>query len=184
MRYMELILIAIGLAMDAFAISICKGLASRQKSAVNGVIAGTYFGLAQAIMPLLGYLIGQQFIRVVENIDHWIIFLILGYIGVNMIKEASSCELVEANFGFKSMFPLAIATSIDALATGITLSLLNVSIYMAIAFIGGITFLLSFIGVYMGTMLGEKFKMRAEIFGGIVLIFLGIKILLEHLGFL
>lgn len=186
-----LFLTAVGLAMDAFAVAICKGLSVQKAKISHMTITGLYFGIFQAAMPLIGYLVGKQFKQYVETFDHWIAFVLLGLIGANMIREALSkedeeecdCENKNSSFGFKAMFPMAIATSIDALAVGVTYAFLpDVKIVPAVAFIGVITFALSFVGVKIGNIFGTKFKSKAELAGGIILILIGIKILLEHLG--
>lgn len=181
----ELFVIAVGLSMDAFAVSICKGLSVKELKLRHAVTAGLYFGGFQAAMPLLGYLLGKGFQSVIESVDHWIAFALLAAIGINMIYEAlkKDDEKQDASFGFKAMIPLAIATSIDALAVGVTFAFLQVSIVPAVSFIGVITFILSAVGVKVGNVFGEKYKSRAEIFGGTVLIAMGIKILIEHLFF-
>ena len=186
-----LFLTAVGLAMDAFAVAICKGLSVQKAKISHMTITGLYFGIFQAAMPLIGYLVGKQFKQYVETFDHWIAFVLLGLIGANMIREALSkedeeecdCENKNSSFGFKAMFPMAIATSIDALAVGVTYAFLpDVKIVPAVAFIGIITFALSFAGVKIGNIFGTKFKSKAELAGGIILILIGVKILLEHLG--
>lgn len=186
-----LLLTAVGLAMDAFAVAICKGLSVQKAKISHMTITGLYFGIFQAAMPLIGYLAGKQFKQYVEAFDHWIAFILLGLIGANMIREALSkddedehcCENKDSSFGFKAMFPMAIATSIDALAVGVTYAFLpDVNIVPAVAFIGIITFALSFAGVKIGNIFGTKFKSKAELAGGIILILIGVKILLEHLG--
>ncbi len=187
-----LFLTAVGLAMDAFAVAICKGLSVQKAKVSHMTITGLYFGIFQAAMPLIGYLVGRQFKQYVEAFDHWIAFVLLGLIGANMIREALSkddeeeekcCESNDSSFRFKAMFPMAIATSIDALAVGVTYAFLpDVKIGPAVAFIGIITFALSFIGVKIGNIFGTKFKSKAELAGGIILILIGVKILLEHLG--
>lgn len=185
MSIIELIILAIGLAMDAFAVSVCKGLVVKKINIKHMLIAGSYFGLFQAIMPLIGYLLGIGFEGFVKNIDHWIAFILLGIIGINMIKESmEDNEKVNSSFGFKAMLPLAIATSIDALAVGVTFAFLNVNILFSISIIGIITFILSMIGVKIGNVFGEKYKNKAELIGGIILIAMGIKILIEHLIYL
>lgn len=185
MKIWELFIIAVGLAMDAFAVSVCKGLSSPKISFKHSLTAGIYFGGFQALMPLIGFFLGRNFQSLVESVDHWIAFVLLSIIGANMIKEAfSKEEAVDASFGFKAMLPLAVATSIDALAVGITFAFLSVDIVPAVSFIGVITFLLSTIGVLLGSKFGAKYKSKAEFAGGIVLILMGIKILLEHLGIL
>lgn len=186
MSLWELFVIAVGLSMDAFAVAICKGLSMKKMSLKNALLTGVYFGGFQAGMPLIGYFLGTQFKDYIVNIDHWIAFVLLGIIGINMIKEALSNdeEDVDDSFSFKSMVLLAIATSIDALAVGVTFAFLNVNIVPAVSFIGIITFTLSAIGIKIGNVFGAKFKSKAELFGGVVLIIMGIKILLEHLGIL
>ncbi len=180
----ELLLLAVGLSMDAFAVSICKGLATKRVSLKHSAIAGGWFGGFQALMPLLGYLLGTTFEKYVKGIDHWIAFILLGAIGANMIKEAFSKETDEADdsFGFKTMLVMAIATSIDALAVGISLAMLDdINITAAVSFIGVITFILSGTGVKIGNIFGAKYKSKAELLGGAILIILGLKILIEHL---
>lgn len=187
MGLLELFILAIGLSMDAFAVAICKGLATQRVKPRHMFITGLWFGGFQALMPLLGYFLGAAFEKYVTKVDHWIAFVLLGAIGANMIKEAFSkeeeCE--NCDFGFKSMLVMAIATSIDALAVGITLALLpDINIIAAVSFIGVITFTLSAIGVKLGNIFGAKYKSKAEFTGGAILIILGLKILLEHLGLL
>ena len=185
-----LITCAIGLSMDAFAVAICKGLAMKQSKFKNQLIVGLWFGGFQGLMPLIGYLLGVNFREYIVRIDHWIAFILLGFIGFNMIKEAlgddeDECdECGDASLSAKSMFPLAVATSIDALAVGITFAFLDVNIKLAVSSIGIITCVLSMIGVKIGNIFGTKFKSKAELAGGITLILLGAKILLEHLGLL
>lgn len=179
-----LFLIAVGLSMDAFAVSICKGLSVGRVRIKHVVITGLYFGGFQALMPLLGYLLGKQFQALIVNIDHWIAFGLLVLIGFNMIREARSGgeEDLNDSFGVKTMLPLAVATSIDALTVGITFAFLSVRIAPAVSFIGITTFVLSAAGLWIGNVFGARYKARAEFFGGIVLILMGTKILLEHLG--
>ncbi len=186
MGFWELVVLAVGLSMDAFAVSICKGLALQRVSWKECCIAGAWFGGFQALMPLLGYLLGTQFERFVTSVDHWITFVLLGIIGGNMIREALSKDedKLDGSLAFKAMLLLAIATSIDALAVGVTFAFLQVSILPAVCFIGATTFVLSCIGIRIGHVFGLKYKSRAELFGGAVLILMGIKILLEHLGVL
>ncbi len=187
MGLLELFILAIGLSMDAFAVAICKGLATQKLKPKHMVIAGLWFGGFQALMPLLGYFLGTAFEKYVTAIDHYIAFVLLGAIGANMIKEAFSKEEEEVcdSFGFKTMLIMAIATSIDALAIGITFALLpDVNIIAAVTFIGVITFIFSAAGVKIGNIFGAKFKSKAEFAGGVILILLGTKILLEHLGVL
>lgn len=185
MGILELLILAIGLSMDAFAVSVCKGLAMKKLEFKNMAIVGLWFGGFQALMPTIGYFLGVQFKNQITTIDHWIAFVLLGIIGANMIKEACSKddeEEVKANLDVKTMFMLAIATSIDALAVGITFAFLSVNLVHAVTFIGITTFILSAVGVGIGNIFGTKYKAKAEIAGGIILILLGIKILLEHLG--
>ena len=172
--------------MDAFAVSVCKGLAMKKLSLKKAFIIGLWFGGFQALMPTLGYLLGTRFEQYVTTIDHWIAFALLVLIGANMIKEALSKEEDSANdsVDVKTMFLLAVATSIDALAVGITYAFLQVQIVPAVTFIGVITFSLSVAGVKIGNVFGLKYKKKAEITGGIILIVMGTKILLEHLGLL
>ena len=186
MKLSEIIFIAIGLAMDAFAVSICKGLAIKKIKIRNSIIVGTYFGMFQAIMPLIGYMLGNSFRNFVTNIDHWIIFLLLGIIGIKMIVDSfeENNEKSDSSIELKTMLLLALATSIDALAVGITFSFFKLNIFYVVSIIGIITFLLSAIGVKIGNKFGNKLQNKAEIFGGIILILIGIKILLEHLNIL
>lgn len=181
-----LITLAVGLAMDAFAVSVCKGLALRKITLGNAAFVGLWFGGFQALMPLLGYFLGVQFKDYITTFDHWIAFGLLVILGGKMIKEAFSTEETPANSSLsaKTMVVLAVATSIDALAVGITFAFLEVNIVAAVCLIGCITFLLSAVGVKIGNVFGTKYKRKAEIAGGIVLILLGIKILLEHLEIL
>ncbi len=183
MSLWELLAIAVGLSMDAFAVAICKGLSVCKVKPKHGWIVGLYFGGFQALMPLLGYFLGVQFQSLITDVDHWIAFVLLGSIGANMIREAlGEEECVDASFSVKTMLPLAVATSIDALAVGVTFAFLQVEIIPAVSFIGIVTFLLSALGLLVGNFFGAKFKSKAEFFGGVVLIAIGIKILLEHLG--
>ena len=183
MQLWELFFIAVGLSMDAFAVSVCKGLSVSRVRMRHRLSVGLYFGGFQALMPLIGYLLGSQFQQMITSVDHWIAFALLVVIGINMIREArGDAEEVDASFGAKSMFPLAIATSIDALAVGVTLAFLQVNILASVSLIGATTFVLSIIGLTVGNLFGAKYKSRAEILGGIVLIVMGIKILAEHLG--
>ena len=184
MRLYELIATAIALSMDAFAVAICKGLSVKNLKPRHAVITGLYFGGFQALMPLIGYYMGISFRSLIESFDHWISFVLLSLLGINMIREALSGEEEQMTdcFSPRSMLPMAVATSIDALAVGVTFAFLEVSILPAVSFIGIITFSLSAAGVFLGKIVGGKFKSKAELFGGIVLILIGIKILLEHLG--
>lgn len=184
MSLIEIVLLSVGLAMDAFAVSICKGLSMKKMNWKNAIIVALYFGLFQALMPVLGYFLGSTFEHIVTNIDHWIAFILLGLIGGNMIKESFSGEdeKKDDSVDFKTMVVLAIATSIDALAVGITFAFLKVNIIMSVALIGAITFAISLVGVKVGNRFGDKFQNKAELAGGVILIILGLKILLEHLG--
>ena len=184
MDLLTILTLAVGLSMDAFAVSICKGLAMREKVLGKGVIIGLWFGGFQALMPIIGFFLGTQFKDQITSIDHWIAFILLGLIGINMVKESLSDEEedADASIEIKEMFMLAVATSIDALAVGI--AFLNVHIVSAASMIGICTFLISFAGVKIGNIFGTKYKSKAELAGGIILILLGFKILLEHLHIL
>ena len=186
MSLLELFLLAIGLSMDAFAVSVCKGLSVRRGSMKQALTVGIWFGGFQALMPFLGYLLGITFSSLITSIDHWIAFVLLGIIGSSMIKESREDEEEElsASFDMKTMLALAVATSIDALAVGVTFAFLHVNIVWAVTFIGCTTFVLSAVGVKVGNIFGMKYKSRAELAGGVILILMGVKILLEHLGFL
>ena len=184
MSLLSLFIITIGLAMDAFAVSICKGLAMQKVSFKKAGIVGLWFGGFQALMPFVGYLLGSQFEQYITAFDHWIAFALLLLIGGSMIREALSKqeECANASLDIKSMLLLAVATSIDALAVGVTFAFLQVEIVPAIAFIGVITFVLSTLGVKVGNVFGVKYKSKAELAGGVILIFMGFQILFEHLG--
>lgn len=186
MGLIELFLIAVGLSMDAFAVSVCKGLAMPKCTFKKAAIVGLWFGGFQALMPAIGYILGAQFQEAIASIDHWIAFVLLALIGGNMIREAldNDEEEADASLDVKTMFLLAVATSIDALAIGITFAFLKVNIIPAVCFIGIVTFIISFAGVKIGNVFGARYKNKAEIVGGVILILLGLKILLEHLGFL
>lgn len=186
MSLIEIFLLAFALSMDAFAVSVCKGLATRRLGVKQMCIVGAWFGGFQALMPSLGYLLGSTFEKYITRFDHWIAFILLALLGANMIREALSGEeeKVDASYSFKPMLLMAIATSIDALAAGITLSTLQVNILLAAGLIGCTTFVISAVGVRVGNVFGSRFKRPAEIVGGVILILLGIKILLEHLGIL
>ena len=185
MTLVELLLIAVGVSMDAFAVSICKGLSVRKLRPRYAFSTAIWFGGFQALMPIVGYFLGISFASLVQNIDHWIAFVLLAFIGVNMIREALSdkdeCSSNDCDFSFSKMLPLAIATSIDALAVGVSFAFLQVSIFSSAAAIGVITMLLSMIGLRLGNIVGCRFKSKAELFGGLVLIAMGGKILIEHL---
>ena len=179
----ELFILAVGLSMDAFAVAICKGLSVQRLRPKHMLATALYFGGFQALMPLLGFFLGRQFQTLITSIDHWIAFALLLLIGLNMLLESrKEAEQLSSSFSPKAMLPLAVATSIDALAVGVTLAFLQVRIVPAVSFIGAVTFLLSAIGVRLGHVFGCRFKSKAEIAGGLVLIAMGIKILLEHLG--
>lgn len=184
MEMVEILLISIGLAMDAFAVSVCKGLAMKKMSWKKAIIIGLYFGIFQAVMPVIGYFLGTTFERFITNVDHWVAFILLVGIGINMVKEAfdKESENRNDNVDVKTMLVLSIATSIDALAIGITFACLKIHIVMPVITIGLITFIISVIGVKIGNRFGDKYEKKAEIMGGVILILLGIKILLEHLG--
>lgn len=184
MGFIELFILAVGLSMDAFAVSICKGLSVQRLRPRHALICGAYFGGFQALMPLIGWLLGRQFEELIKSIDHWIAFGLLVLIGANMIRESfGKDEEVNDSFSFKTMLPLAIATSIDALAVGVTFAFLEVQIVPAILLIGVTTFAISAAGVKIGNVFGAKYKSKAELAGGMILILLGIKILIEHLFF-
>lgn len=189
MGLFELFLIAVGLSMDAFAVSVCKGLCMRKMRYGQAVVIALFFGGFQALMPFIGWFLGKQFEKYITNIDHWIAFILLGIIGVNMIREALGSEeenecAIDERLDLKELFLMAVATSIDALAVGITFAFLQVSIVPAVSFIGCITFILAFVGVCIGKFFGAKYKSKAEMAGGIILVLIGLKILLEHLGVL
>lgn len=183
MELLEILLIAIGLAMDAFAVSVCKGLSMKKMNWKKALIIGGYFGFFQALMPIIGYFLGSTFENLVTKIDHWIAFGLLVLIGTNMLKEAFAND--EENYNddvnFKTMIVLAVATSIDALAVGITFAFLQANILISAIVIGIITFLISVVGVKIGNKFGDKYERKAETVGGLILIFMGIKILFEHL---
>lgn len=187
MGFFELLLLAIGVSMDAFAVSICKGLAMQKADAKGMCIVGGWFGGFQALMPSIGFFLGTLFAAAIEAVDHWVAFGLLAILGVNMLRDAlSKCdceEQVEADLTVKTMFVMAIATSIDALAVGISLAMAGgVNIFAAVTFIGITTFCFSAVGVKIGSVFGSKFEKKAQMAGGIILIFIGLNILLEHLG--
>ena len=189
--FFTLLLMGVGLSMDAFAVSICKGLSMRKVNKKQCLVIGLFFGGFQALMPFIGWVLGSQFEQYITSIDHWIAFILLGFIGGKMVVEAirEKDEAVEVGkmdppFDFKEMFILAIATSIDSLAVGITFAFLQVPIVEAVSIIGITTFVISVIGVYVGNFFGNRYKKKAELAGGIILILIGLKILLEHLGIL
>lgn len=187
MGIVGLLLLALGVSMDACAVSICKGLAMKKATLKEGAICGAWFGGFQALMPLIGYFLGSLFAEAIEAVDHWIAFFLLGIIGINMLREAfeksCDCGCEQADLSVKTMFLMAVATSVDALAVGISLAMAgNVNIFVAVVFIGAITFLMSCIGVKVGNIFGSRFEKKAQAAGGIILLLLGLKILLEHLG--
>ncbi|MDO4662937.1 MAG: manganese efflux pump MntP family protein [Tissierellia bacterium] len=185
MNTIEIFAVSLAVAMDAFAVSICKGLSIRKTNVTHMLKAGLYFGFFQALMPFLGFILGVRFKDLIMNVDHWIALVLLSLIGVNMIKESrsGSCS-TDPSMGFKKMITLAIATSIDAMAVGITMSILNVNLIFAISMMGIVTFILSALGIKLGNIFGSRSKTTAEMIGGFVLIIIGVKILLEHLGIL
>ena len=183
MSLLELLLIAVGLSMDAFAVSVCKGLSLRGLKPKHAALVGLYFGGFQALMPVIGWLLGYRFERFITRYDHWIAFILLTVIGIGMIRESRQTdEELSGDLSFRTMLPLAVATSIDALAVGITFAFLQVRILPAAGLIGLTTFALSALGVYIGHVFGLKYKAKAELAGGVILIGIGLKILLEHLG--
>ena len=190
---LDLFLIAVGLSMDAFAVSICKGLAVCRVKIKHMLLAGLWFGVFQALMPLIGYILGSAFESYIKNLDHWIALVLLVFIGGKMLKESfekeDCCSTTDASFGFATMLVMAIATSIDALAAGISFiayndTYANFNILIAVSFVGVITFVFSAVGVKLGSVFGAKYKSKAEFAGGVILVLMGIKILLEHLGVL
>ena len=191
MGFGELLLLALGVSMDAFAVSICKGLAMKRATLKAGLTCGLWFGGFQALMPLIGFFLGALFADAIQAVDHWVAFLLLGIIGINMLKEAfekeecGCCEEHDADLSVKTMFVMAVATSIDALAVGISLAMAgNVNIFTAVLLIGAFTCAMSTVGVKVGNVFGSRFEKKAQLAGGLILILLGTKILLEHLGIL
>ena len=191
MGFLELLLLAVGLSMDAFAVSVCKGLCMRKADLRAQAICGAWFGGFQGLMPLIGFLLGTLFADAIVAVDHWVAFVLLALIGANMLKEAMGkeecdcCDTNEADLSPKTMFVMAVATSIDALAVGISLAMAgDVNIVAAVLLIGVTTFLLSGVGVKVGNIFGSRFEKKAQLLGGVILILLGTKILLEHLGIL
>ena len=184
MSFVELLLIAIGLSMDAFSVSICKGLTTKKFSWRMALVCGLWFGFFQALMPIIGYFLGAQFQEMIEAYDHWIAFCLLFLIGANMIREAvwGKEESQDGSLGFKTMLLLAIATSIDALAVGVSFACIRVKLWSSVIVIGLTTFAFSVLGVKIGNVFGSKYEKSAGIIGGIILILIGLKILLEHLG--
>ena len=186
MELFEIIVIGIGLAMDAFAVSVCKGLSMKKLDWKKAIIIALYFGLFQALMPALGYSLGSTFSSFVQQVDHWIAFILLAIIGGNMIKDSTDDEEEKRNdrVDVKTMVLLAIATSIDAFAIGVTFAFFEVNLLLSISIIGIITLVLSIMGVVIGNKFGDKFQNKAELTGGIILIIIGLKILFEHLKIL
>lgn len=188
MGFWELLLLAVGLSMDAFAVSICKGLCMNKAGLREGAICGAWFGGFQALMPMIGFFLGTLFADAIKKFDHWVAFGLLAIIGINMLKEAlkkCDCEEHDADLSFKTMLIMAVATSIDALAVGISLAMAgSVNIWLAMLLIGAVTFAICAAGVKIGSVFGNKFEKKAQVAGGVILILLGVKILLEHLGVL
>ncbi len=189
MGFFELLLLAVSLSMDAFAVSVCKGLSMPKASLKAGLLCGGWFGAFQALMPLIGFFLGSLFAKSIEAVDHWVAFALLVLIGGNMLREAfekeEDCGCAQADLSVKTMFLMALATSIDALAVGISLAMTGgVDIFLAVALIGAVTFALSAVGVKIGSLFGSRFEKKAQVFGGVMLVLLGTKILLEHLGVL
>ena len=189
MGFLELFLLAVGLSMDAFAVSICKGLSMKKAGLREGAVCGVWFGGFQALMPLVGFFLGTLFAGAIEAFDHWVAFGLLVIIGINMLRDAlkkgCDCEEHDADLSVKTMFVLAIATSIDAMAVGISLAMAgDVNIFLAILLIGVVTFVMCAAGVKIGNIFGSRFEKKAQAAGGLILILLGTKILLEHLGIL
>lgn len=183
MGFIELFMIAVGLSMDAFAVSVCKGLSVKKLGLRHALIAGLYFGGFQFLMPVIGWFMGSRFEDIITSFDHWVAFGLLALIGINMIKESfSKADELNDNFGVRTMLMLAVATSIDALAVGITFACLDVRILPASTLIGVTTFCLSALGIYIGHFFGVRFKAAAERLGGCILVLIGLKILLEHLN--
>lgn len=186
MGFLELLFLAVGLSMDAFAVAVCKGLSLRKISGKHLLLVGAWFGGFQMLMPIIGYFLGSTFERYITEWDHWVAFALLLFIGGNMIRESfSKEEPVDASLSFRSMLPMAIATSIDALAVGITFAFLMDSVgemMLSVLLIGVVTFTLSAVGVKVGSVFGAKYRSGAQLAGGVILVLLGLKILLEHLG--
>ena len=183
MGVVELLLIALGLSMDAFAVSVGKGLSVQKIKPRHSLSVGVWFGGFQALMPLVGYFLGVSFASMVESFDHWIAFILLGIIGFNMIREALSddeCEVTHPDFSARSMLMMAIATSIDALAVGVSFAFLHIDIWSAAAIIGVTTFILSVVGLRIGNIFGCRYKSKAELAGGAILMIMGVKIVVEH----
>ena len=185
MDFFQAMVLAVGLSMDAFAVSICKGLSMKKATLKSGLICGSWFGSFQALMPAIGFFLGRLFAQAITDFDHWVAFLLLGYIGFNMLREAFSkeecCQENGADLSVKTMFVMAVATSVDAMAAGISLAMDNAPIVLNVICIGVFTFALSAVGVKIGNVFGSRFEKKAQLLGGVILILLGLKILLEHL---
>ena len=188
MELVQAMVLAIGLSMDAFAVSLCKGLSMKRADLKSGLLCGVWFGGFQALMPAIGFFLGTLFAAAIEAFDHWVAFLLLGYIGFNMLREAFSkeecCDDTGADLSVKTMFVMAVATSVDAMAAGISLAMDDAPIVLNVICIGVTTFVLSAVGVKVGNVFGSRFEKKAQAAGGVILILLGLKILLEHLGVL
>ena len=183
MQFTKLLIIAFSLSMDAFAVAICKGLSVKKATLKQYLTVGIYFGLFQAVMPTLGFWLADKFQHLITSVSHWIAFALLVLIGANMIKESfEESEELDDSFGFRTMLPLAVATSIDAMAVGVSFALIEVDIIPAALIIGCTTFVLSAIGLKIGNIFGTKYKSKAELVGGVVLILMGIELVLEHYG--
>lgn len=190
--FIELVLLGVGLAMDAFAVSICKGLAMKKVNKKQALVIGLFFGGFQALMPFVGWILGRGFSNYIESVDHWIAFGLLALIGGKMIVEVItdkeddtvSIEEMDPPLDIREMFVLAVATSIDALAVGISLAALERPIVESVTIIGITTFIISIAGVYIGNFFGSKYKKKAELVGGIILVLIGVKVLCEHMGWI
>ena len=186
MGLLELLIVSIGVSSDAAAVAICKGLTLKKFDAKKALIIGLYFGIFQALMPCIGYLLGTSFEKIITSLAHWVAFILLSIIGFNMIRGALSKgkDNIDDKVDFVSMLPLSVATSIDALVIGVTFAILKVNILVAALLVGATAFIMCTIGVKVGNKFGKKYKKKAQIFGGIVVILIGLKILFEHLGIL
>ena len=178
----RIVLIAISLAMDAFAVAISKGLSSKKFDINKALLVGAYFGFFQGLMPLIGYFVGSTFQKFITSVDHWVVFALLLLVGIGMILESFKNEEENDDLGFKIMLVLSFATSIDALAIGISFSFFEINIYLSALIIAFITFIISFIGFIIGNRFGNKYEKISKVIGGIILILIGIKILIEHLN--
>ncbi len=182
MTFIELLIIAIGVSMDAFAVSVCKGLSVSRLRPKHMLSVGLWFGGFQALMPLIGFYVGIHFSDLVSSVDHWIAFVLLAIIGFGMVKESrdKDCDDIDPDFSFRTMLAMAVATSIDALAIGVSLAFLKVDIWMSVLIIGITTGIFSMLGINIGNVFGSRYKSTAELVGGIILILMGVKILVEH----